>query len=667
MNAKAILEAKLALEDELIGPLSYVLSGYMEGWVKADGQMHLFDQVAYRGRIESVLIRHYARVISVLSGIKPTSETTIDQVALGPAHAERMTNRAHNQAKHMVRGMERDLVTILAMMPAVPHEKRIGEIETKKDKLTVSIAGRFKETAKQAWNKLKARLRAIANVETQGVAEEYQIEWVKQQHANSRVYKQWHNSQDERVRGNPEGRYANSNFDHWVAEGIEVPVNEPFIVSGEELMFPGDGGRGASLGNIINCFPGDTRVSGAVLAVTRHWFEGEVVEVTTRGGHKLSGTPNHPVLTAKGWVALGALNEGDDLIRSCDGGSIDSLAMDAIAFGLSDAHDVNDIEPTIEQVFDTLAIGCAAVREVGLTVDFHGDIPTHDVDVVRTDRVLWQGADPVVVQKSHEFSLRFPDFGSRFTFSESLSMALSNTDFRSATGNVRSRSELLASARTGFRHASQHALSPVARFDASVDQGECDFSAGDAKLGSDGVHGSSGVEHLDHATSEFSTDCVINVTRRAFSGHVFNLETAHGLYHANGFVVHNCRCSAHYLIIGPNGERIDIPLKTPVIPAKRRWHQGDRLGVETPVRATEAITMTGRTRANIVLGDGRTFAVMQQVAPDTVVIRANGQDLARATFSNGVVTSMTTVQGAPHLDLEGIIRRSVEASRRLAQ
>lgn len=380
MTAKAILEAKLALEDELIGPLSYVLSGYMEGWVKADGQMHLFDQVAYRGRIESVLIRHYARVISVLSGIKPTSETTIDQVALGPAHAERMTNRAHNQARHMVRGMERDLVTILAMMPAVPHEKRIGEIETKKDKLTVSIAGRFKETAKQAWNKLKARLRAIANVETQGVAEEYQIEWVKQQHANSRVYKQWHNSQDERVRGNPEGRYANSNFDHWVAEGIEVPVNEPFIVSGEELMFPGDGGRGASLGNIINC-----------------------------------------------------------------------------------------------------------------------------------------------------------------------------------------------------------------------------------------------------------------------------------------------RCSAHYLIIGPNGERIDIPLKTPVIPAKRRWHRGDRLGVETPVRATEAITMTGRTRANIVLGDGRTFAVMQQVAPDTVVIRANGQDLARATFSNGVVTSMTTVQGAPHLDLEGIIRRSVEASHRLAQ
>jgi len=32
-----------------------------------------------------------------------------------------------------------------------------------------------------------------------------------------------------------------------------VPLDKPFIVSGEPLMFPGDGSKGASPGNLINC------------------------------------------------------------------------------------------------------------------------------------------------------------------------------------------------------------------------------------------------------------------------------------------------------------------------------------------------------------------------------------------------------------------------------
>jgi hypothetical protein len=40
---------------------------------------------------------------------------------------------------------------------------------------------------------------------------------------------------------------------HAMADGQSVPINEPFIVDGERLMFPKDSSLGASAKNIINC------------------------------------------------------------------------------------------------------------------------------------------------------------------------------------------------------------------------------------------------------------------------------------------------------------------------------------------------------------------------------------------------------------------------------
>lgn len=61
--------------------------------------------------------------------------------------------------------------------------------------------------------------------------------------------KQWLTSRDARVR-----RPTPSNpVDHRSAEGQIVPVGQPFIVSGEQLMYPGDSSRGASISNLVNC------------------------------------------------------------------------------------------------------------------------------------------------------------------------------------------------------------------------------------------------------------------------------------------------------------------------------------------------------------------------------------------------------------------------------
>ena len=58
--------------------------------------------------------------------------------------------------------------------------------------------------------------------------------------------KVWVSAQDSRTRRKPE-----DDFDHYEMNGKRVPLNEPFIVSGEKMMFPGD--PNGSAGNTINC------------------------------------------------------------------------------------------------------------------------------------------------------------------------------------------------------------------------------------------------------------------------------------------------------------------------------------------------------------------------------------------------------------------------------
>ena len=56
------------------------------------------------------------------------------------------------------------------------------------------------------------------------------------------MYKKWVASVDDRTRD-----------EHVQADGQEVPIDEPFVVGGEQMMYPGDVSLGASAGNVINC------------------------------------------------------------------------------------------------------------------------------------------------------------------------------------------------------------------------------------------------------------------------------------------------------------------------------------------------------------------------------------------------------------------------------
>lgn len=130
------------------------------------------------------------------------------------------------------------------------------------------------------------------------------------------------------------------------------------------------------------CLPGDTVVDGAVvLAAFRRPYEGNLVEIRTAGGRQFSATPNHPMLTRRGWVPAGELTESDDLV--CSPGGKDTRG--------SGDPDVQAPPTTIREVFDALQAVAVAERAPTRNPDFHGDGMEGEVDILRPARRLTIG------------------------------------------------------------------------------------------------------------------------------------------------------------------------------------------------------------------------------------------------------------------------------------
>lgn len=276
--ARQVLEAKLALEAELVHPLYLVCRQYITAWQFREGRLPTIERMTHVTRIEQVLRRHYARAVMVMTGRRPSSNARIEEAALSIRHLESLAARARNQALLIVAGIDRDLRRAADVgMPIsddgtenfAKSSHSIAEsghgtgLEVKEDHPRVGYIIRVTRFAREALARLKRRAPAIANVQIQPVSEEArhiqaeqaaqaaqasQVQVVPDAHATGRVMQRWRNMQDERVRHPP-----GSTFDHVEPHGQTVPVAEPFTVSGELLRFPGDSSLGASLGNLVNC------------------------------------------------------------------------------------------------------------------------------------------------------------------------------------------------------------------------------------------------------------------------------------------------------------------------------------------------------------------------------------------------------------------------------
>lgn len=334
------------------------------------------------------------------------------------------------------------------------------------------------------------------------------------------------------------------------------------------------------------CFVGETLVSGpAPVGATSRKYRGEVVTIRTASGNLATVTPNHPILTDRGWVAAGLLREGDNVV-SCTGHEREAASVDP---------DEYQVPTRIKDVRSARRMN-RSVHVPTTAEDFHGDgnAGQCEVNVVRTDSLLGSALHPLLAKTLGE-----GDFGRRDVQSALLSrqgsLALLGQLLHMGAGHVvHELGELFAPLwGDGFAHQDiclalasdgdacfnqpqtnstpcdaigvRQRVLGLSRFVSSHELVDGEFtSVGEAALGRGepvplapaakeptslefigqallgGVKAPSGV--LRTLAGSIRLDRVLEVGVRSFSGHVYNLQTKGHWYIAQGIIAHNCTC-----------------------------------------------------------------------------------------------------------------------------
>lgn len=273
-----------------------------------------------------------------------------------------------------------------------------------------------------------------------------------------------------------------------------------------------------------NCLVGGSLVLAPNIQATfARWFDGEVIVLRTAADDLLTCTPNHPILTGRGWVAAGALAEGDYIFRSLD--------SERMARWLDPDRD--QVPTRIEQIVGTAwPAGTGYAAAVPCTAeDFHGDAVDGEVCVVRADRfrkgdvlrLMTQHRSKLLVEGRYPEEASLPGLGS---FAELL-MATSQT----AHGSVSSLSlpAPFAWGHSGSQHlvgltAGSHGVTTVLEPPPNARPSDAERSA----------------DLFGALAGLIAPVQIVSVDRRQFSGHVYNLETSLGWYVADNIITHNC-------------------------------------------------------------------------------------------------------------------------------
>ena len=330
-------------------------------------------------------------------------------------------------------------------------------------------------------------------------------------------------------------------------------------------------------GYASQCIPGDQLVTASgVQQIYRRVYSGWIIKVTTSLGHQFAATPNHPIATMSGWVAVGALHEGDKVV------------YDTRLQGVTGRDpDVEDVPAPISELYDALTLSGGRERVIGSRMDFHGDGGEEQVDIVRADHALAYGMKPLSFEEGRDLFLSLPnacvrdaglmpsgEFGLHMQRHSSIVTSDRNvTEFQKAfdgqlgatvlVGESAQRHALLVCEADGLGRELpqtpvipadllQPILSKPSGFDARIMEHSADqASAVSVCLGKrqDGLafpitldDCCNDVLRNDDASPAlpFALDGVVSLERVWFDGHVYNLTTSFHYYTTGGVVVKNC-------------------------------------------------------------------------------------------------------------------------------
>ncbi len=277
------------------------------------------------------------------------------------------------------------------------------------------------------------------------------------------------------------------------------------------------------------CLAPDTRVRALPLRVARRPADGRMVVLYARPAGRLSDppeldreltvSPDHPLLTGRGWIAAKFVEPGDRVF-GCPTLDHGSAAVEP---------DVEDAPPTISEVFHAASERGATERMVGAVVNLYGERSECEVDVVAVDGEL---RDRVAAQLDEERAQVL------FAASDvSLGAMLANSDvlagrFRGYEPSPRPR----ALAMSGVSNVTVDYppnLSGV-RLTTHTDISHPQYSLDSARASANG-----GADLEQRFAGLVTPLEVVSVEVIAGTGYVYDLETESGWLLANGIIVHN--------------------------------------------------------------------------------------------------------------------------------
>lgn len=187
--------------------------------------------------------------------------------------------------------------------------------------------------------------------------------------------------------------------DHKAMDGTVLDFDEAFVMGDRtRMMHPHDPAGGAA--HSAHCFAPWTKIARlGVKKAMKHQYIGDLVELSFSGDVPLAVTPNHPILTRRGWVPAGEITEGEYVFKCA-----------VFNFATAEAdHDVENVFTTAENIYRSAEADSGGDRVVSSVVDFHGYIPDQDVDIIRVDSSLGFALDPALQQKIDNSLFAFAD------------------------------------------------------------------------------------------------------------------------------------------------------------------------------------------------------------------------------------------------------------------
>ena len=359
---------------------------------------------------------------------------------------------------------------------------------------------------------MRAARTCVTSAENSGRVRSYQ----RAQGMGIKVRKQWLATLDERTRSS-----------HRALDGESVDVDDTFS---NGLRYPGDpSGPGSE---VYNCFLGDVNVDSdsEIVRSYKSLYVGETITVDTAAGVHFTCTPNHPILTDRGWVPARLLNDGDNLLVTFRTGAPSGPDPD-VQHGFASFEAVHE-----------LLRGFGRERAGALCVNFHGDRPASDVEIVGKEGLLRVCGDATGVEESDELLLELSD-PSASAGGPVREFAGGRTALRPGDMGGLRDALLLVLGHRG--HADVHRLGSVPRSNAAVAENAIDNLPAETMCRR---------ELLDGLSGKVALDKVINVEVGSTRGsHVYNLQTGDGYYFVSSIIsgmgsgvfaiAKNCRCT----------------------------------------------------------------------------------------------------------------------------